>query len=177
MSKKKSETSDLISFKNSQGVKARGTLLKLSQNYIVFEVYNPYSIVQLSEVLSDLTITRADKQIYNGKAVVINIVNTGTILIVYATLSDSDWKSTIDIWSKTEIQQEIDHLISSFESQQKIDLNFKLSIISIRSFLSSAKNWIDKLEPVLEKSGTKMDDKFMFESFAIERAAKYPHSK
>ena len=112
MSKQQSEASDLINFKNSQGLKAKGTLLKLSQNYIVFEVYNPYSIVQLSETLVELIITRTGKEIYNGKAVVTNIVNTGIILIVSATLSDAYWKSTIDIHSRDEIWDEIKYLIN-----------------------------------------------------------------
>ena len=38
----------LVTFRNSQGEAARGTLLKLDRNTVVFEVYNPYSIVQLS---------------------------------------------------------------------------------------------------------------------------------
>ncbi len=166
MANKSFADNELVTFKNSQGLKARGTLLKLSQNYIVFEVYNPYSIVQLSEVLSELTISRAEKQIYSGNATVTNIVNTGIILIVSAILSDAYWIATVDGGSKDEIQKEIEYLITSFESQQEIDLNFKLSIVSIRSFLSDAKNWIDRIEPVLENTGAKVDSKFMFEYFA-----------
>jgi len=157
--------SELVTFHNSQGVKARGTLLKLSQNYIVFEIYNPYSIVQLSEVLSDLTITRADKQIYNGKAVVTSIVNTGIILIVSATLSDSYWKSSVDIRSQKDIQKEIEHLISNFDKSQNIDYAFRMNVLAIRSFLSDTKNWLYKLEPSAEKLGIKIDAKFMLSNF------------
>ncbi len=156
---------ELVTFKNSQGLKARGTLLKLSQNFIVFEVYNPYSIVQLSEVLTDLIITRSDKQIYNGKAVITNIVNTGIVLIVSATLSDAYWKTTVDVTSKEEIRGEIDHLISNFESSQKISDEFKVNILAIRSFLSDIRNWLDKLESSLEQSQAVVNSEFMLEYF------------
>ena len=46
----------VITFKNSQGEVARGTLTNIQRRSLVMEVYNPYSIVQVSEVLSDLTI-------------------------------------------------------------------------------------------------------------------------
>ena len=73
---------ELIIFRNSQNIEARGTLLKFSKNQIVFETYNPFSIVQLSEILCNLKITRSNKNIYSGKAVVNNLINTGLLLIV-----------------------------------------------------------------------------------------------
>ena len=78
-----------IAFRNSQGLEASGTLLHLTRKEVVFEVYNPYSIVQLSEVLSELRIIRGQRPIYEGRAVASNLVNTGIMLIVSATLVDS----------------------------------------------------------------------------------------
>lgn len=166
MEKKGFTDNELVLFKNAQGLKARGTLLKLSQNYIVFEVYNPYSIVQLSEVLSELTITRAEKQIYCGKAIVTNIVNTGIVLVVSATLSDIYWKSTVDVESQDDIGKEINFLINNFDSMQKLNPEFRLNVLSIRSFLSDIKNWLEKLEPSLEKSGIDVNSDFMIKNFS-----------
>ncbi len=166
MGKQQPEASDLINFKNSQGLKAKGTLLKLSQNYIVFEVYNPYSIVQLSETLSELIITRAGKEIYNGTAIVANIVNTGIILIVSAIISDNYWKSTVDVNSKEEIQEEINHLIANSEHQQIVDVELKMNVIAIRSFLSDLADWLEKLEPSFIKSKIKLDEKFILDHFS-----------
>lgn len=157
---------ELVTFKNSQGLKARGTLLKLSQNFIVFEVYNPYSIVQLSEVLTELTITRADKQIYNGKSIVTNIVNTGIVLVVSATLSDSYWKTAVNVRSKDEIQKEIEYLVSNFESSQKIDPEFGMTVLAIRSLLSEVNNWLEKLGPAFEGIESEIDEKFILDKFS-----------
>lgn len=162
-----STANELVTFKNSQGEEVRGTILKLSHNVIIFEVYNPYSIVQLSEVLSSLRIVRLNKEIYNGKAVVTNIVNTGVILIVAATLSDNCWKNTLSITSKKDIQKEIGHLLGAFEVTQQIGSELKMNILSIRSFLSDLHSWFEKLEPSFEqRSDMAVDDKFMLEYFA-----------
>jgi len=59
MVKKQRATDSLVTFRNSQGAHARGTLMDLTRHAVVFEVYNPYSIVQLSEVLQELRINRA----------------------------------------------------------------------------------------------------------------------
>ena len=44
--------------------------LPVSQAILTFEVYNPFSIVQLSEVLSEFKIVMSDRVVYSGRAVV-----------------------------------------------------------------------------------------------------------
>lgn len=157
--------SELITFKNSQGLKASGTILKLSRNYTVFEIYNPYSIVQLSEVLQEVKIFRARTNIYDGKATIANIVNTGVVLIVTATLSDSSWKDVFDVFSKEHVEKEIGYLINNFEQQQEIDSEFKMSILNLKAFLLDARKWLDKLEPSLEGSSVEVSSEFIKGNF------------
>ena len=78
------ETGERLSFiicRNSHGVELRGTLHRLTRHLAVFEVYNPYSIVQLSEVLSGFRIMMNERMIYSGRAIIANLVNTGIMLI------------------------------------------------------------------------------------------------
>ena len=93
MTTKKAPLQSLVTFRNSAGEAARGTLLKFERTTVVFEVYNPYSVVQLSEVSSDLTIRRGDEPIYQGRAIVSDLVNTGLMLIVSARFMDP-WNYT-----------------------------------------------------------------------------------
>ncbi len=79
----------VVSFHNSQKAEVRGTLMHLSRQAVVIEVYNPWSIVQLSEVLTSLKIRRGERTVYDGRAVVSHLVNTGVMLIVSATLVDA----------------------------------------------------------------------------------------
>ncbi len=71
----------LITCRNSQGVEIRATPLRLSRYEAVFEVYNPYSILQLSEVLSDFRITIGERIVYAGRAVVSKLVNASIMVI------------------------------------------------------------------------------------------------
>ena len=66
----------VVTFRNSQGEAARGTLTSVQRRSLVMEIYNPYSIVQVSEVLSELTVRSGERSIYTGKAVVVSLVNT-----------------------------------------------------------------------------------------------------
>jgi len=81
----------MVSFRNSQGELVRATILNLQRKSLVMEVYNPYSIVQISEVLHDLTIRLRSRNAYAGKAVVISIMNTGLTAIVSVTLIE-EWR-------------------------------------------------------------------------------------
>ncbi len=85
------ETSQsVITCKNSQGTELTANLLRIKRYSVVFEVYNPYSILQLSEVLSDFRIMASRRMLYHGKAVVSNLLNTGIVLVCEATL-DEGW--------------------------------------------------------------------------------------
>lgn len=137
--------SNTIFFKNSQGSTVRGLLLKLNRNTIVLEVYNPYSIVQLSEVLNDLKVLRGDKVIYNGKAVVNNLLNTGLMLIVSATLVDS-WKDLTEIEDPDKISTEIHYFIDDWEKNNMLNPGYQLVVGEIRSFLSDFHRWLEQFD-------------------------------
>ena len=167
MEKKNLAGGEFVTFVNSQGIKVRGTLLKLSINQIIFEVYNPYSLVQMSEVLSDLTIVRVEKKIYQGKATVTNTVNTGIILVVYATLYENFWKNNIDVSSREEIEAEINYLFKNFDSEQNIDAEFKTSVIAVRSFLLGLRAWFEKLEPDFATAKIDVNAEFLLQNFKL----------
>ncbi len=76
----------VVKFRNAQGLKALGSIVDLSSQLVVFEVYDPFSIVRLSEVLSDLSIRQGEREIYRGRAVVTELKSTGMMLLVTAAL-------------------------------------------------------------------------------------------
>ena len=80
----------VITCRNSQGTELTANLLRIKRYSVVFEVYNPYSILQLSEVLSDFRIMASRRLLYDGKAVVSNLLNTGIVLVCEAML-DEGW--------------------------------------------------------------------------------------
>ncbi len=64
------EQDSFIVCRNTKGIPVRGSLMHFSNRTAVFEVYNPFSILQLSEVLTDFKIVIGERTLYAGRGVV-----------------------------------------------------------------------------------------------------------
>ena len=135
----------LVAFRNSQGVQATGTLVHLTRNVVVFEVYNPYSIVQLSEVLGNFRVMRGERTVYSGRAVVSNLVSTGLMLIVSATLVDP-WSDLQGLPPGDELRREVGQFVEDWEASHSLRPDYQLSVTTISSFLSELSRWVGQLE-------------------------------
>src|ERR1051325_2714213 len=76
---------------NSQGVELRGNVLKLLRHATAFEVYDPRLVLRLSEVLTDFKIHAHERTLYLGRAVVSNVLNTGTTIVCEVNRAASGW--------------------------------------------------------------------------------------
>ncbi len=142
-----SGTDSLVAFRNSQGTEGRGTLVHLTRNQVVFEVYNPYSIVQLSEVLGELRILRGDRTIYAGRAVVSSLVSTGLMVIVSATLVDP-WSDLVGLKPGEGVKEEVRGFVREWESIYRLRPSYQLAVSNIRSFLGELSRWLGQVEAV-----------------------------
>jgi extracellular factor (EF) 3-hydroxypalmitic acid methyl ester biosynthesis protein len=143
---KSSPLQSLVTFSNSQGDSARGTILRLSRSTVVFEVYNPYSIVQLSEVLDRLTIRRGDRAIYSGRGVVTNLVNTGLMLIVSVTLTDT-WSDLSGLLTPgSGIGTEVRRFIEDYDTISCIRSGYQLVVGQLRTFLAELGRWLEQVD-------------------------------
>lgn len=145
-------TGERLSFiicRNSQGVEVRGTLHRLTRYLGVFEVYNPYSIVQLSEVLNDFRIMMNERVVYSGRAVIANLVNTGIMLICEASLSDEGWID-IDILSpsqnKNRLLADFAEFLRETEKNYRVIPEFKLVVADMHTLLSDLRRWMEQVE-------------------------------
>src|SRR5258708_16455821 len=131
--------------RNSQGNEFRATLLRLTRYTVVFEVYNPYSILQLSEVLTDFRMIMNDRMIYSGRAVVSNLVNTGILLVCECTLEE-DWLD-VDIFTsmhqKDKLQNEISEFLKERQKIHYITDNFKVLVHDMQTFLIDMPHWLE----------------------------------
>jgi extracellular factor (EF) 3-hydroxypalmitic acid methyl ester biosynthesis protein len=152
MATNSSPVQNSITFQNSQGETARGTLMKLSRTTLVLEVYNPYSIVQLSEVMDQLTIYRQDRIVYQGRAVVYNLVNTGLMLIVSATLIDK-WSDLSDINEQQGLMGELDYFIDNWAKTQTLYSGYQLIVGRLRSFLYELSLWMEQVGLISDERG------------------------
>jgi extracellular factor (EF) 3-hydroxypalmitic acid methyl ester biosynthesis protein len=143
------ERLSFIACRNSQGVEVRGTLLRLTRYLAVFEVYNPYSIVQLSEVLMDFRIMLNERVVYSGRAVIANLVNTGIMLICEASLTDESWID-VDIFSptsnKSRIMADFAEFLKETEKVYKVQPDFKLVVADMQTLLTDLRRWMEQVE-------------------------------
>jgi len=119
--------------------------LHLTRNLVVFEVYNPYSIVQLSEVLQDLRILRGERALYTGRAVVSNLVPTGLMVIVSATLVDP-WSDLVGLAPGQGLREEVERFVHEWDFNYAIRPSYRLTISRIRAFLSDISRLLDQVD-------------------------------
>jgi extracellular factor (EF) 3-hydroxypalmitic acid methyl ester biosynthesis protein len=136
----------VITFRNSQGESVRGTLTNLQRRSLVMEVYNPYSIVQVSEVLNDLTVRSGDKRIYRGKAVVVSLVNTGLMAVVSVTLTD-EW-SELSIIGRDAVSYALQaaSFVDDWDSRFTILRDYQVAVSELRAYLADVSRWIDQAD-------------------------------
>ena len=140
----------IVTFRNSQGEEARGTLINMSRTTVVVEVYNPYSIVQLSEVLPELIIYRGEEPIYRGRAVVSTFVNTGLMVVASLRLVDgwSDLSTLID--KPKDVRKEVNAFIGDWDALQTLRPGVQLVVTEMRSFLGELNLWLEQVDITAE---------------------------
>jgi extracellular factor (EF) 3-hydroxypalmitic acid methyl ester biosynthesis protein len=126
----------VVSFRNSQREQVRGTIINLQRKSLVMEVYNPYSIVQVSEVLSELTVRMGSKNAYLGKAVVVSLVNTGLTAVVSLALID-EWRELSVLPNEAKsVGREAELFISDWDARFNIRRDYQIVVNEMRAFLS-----------------------------------------
>jgi extracellular factor (EF) 3-hydroxypalmitic acid methyl ester biosynthesis protein len=135
-----------VGFHNSQGLPARGSLIRLSRQQVVFEVYNPYSIVQLSEVLTEVSIKQGEREVYHGRAVVTGLMNTGLMLMVSASLVDP-WSELKGLRPGDLFRSYVHDAVSDWEAAvERLEHPFQISVGHLRNYLEELNRWLEHWE-------------------------------
>jgi extracellular factor (EF) 3-hydroxypalmitic acid methyl ester biosynthesis protein len=136
----------VVTFRNSQGEAARGTLTSLQRRSLVMEIYNPYSIVQVSEVLSDLVIRSGERAIYQGKAVVVSLLNTGLMAVASLALIDEWSDLNLARGNVREVGMEATRFVQDWEQRFRVKESYQVAVSEFRAFLSETARWIDQAD-------------------------------
>lgn len=155
----------VVSFRNAQGESARGTIVNLQRKSLVMEVYNPYSIVQVSEVLGELTVRLGARNVYVGKAVVISMVNTGLTAIVSLTLID-EWRELSDVITVPKsVGTEVKSFVEDWTKRFRIRRDYQIVVNEMRAFLSEVSRWVEQvdLSESLPKDNGRLREDFFYE--------------
>lgn len=113
---------------------------------MVMEIYNPEAIVQVSEVLNELTVRMGAKNAYVGKAVVISSVNTGLTAIISVTLID-EWRALSDVvLVKGAVAREAMAFVSGWGERFRIRSDYQIVVNEMRAFLSEVARWVEQVD-------------------------------
>jgi len=142
------ERESFLVCRNSQGVQIRATILRLTRYIVAFEVYNPYSILQTSEVLSGFQIFVNTNMVYAGRAVVRSLINTGIYLVAEADLDDG-WLG-VDLFppvkQRERLLAEFHEFLDQWTNVQQVNQDFKIVTSDLQSLLAGLRGWLEQVE-------------------------------
>lgn len=164
MSSESTPIDSVVLFNNSQGKSASGTLLHITRTHIVFEVYNPYSVVQMSEVLQQFRVMRGDRLIYKGHASVTGLVHTGLMVIVSSTLLDT-WMDLDGLKLGEDLDFEAERFIQDWESSRKIRQSYQILVSSMSNFMAELSTWLEEAEVGVLGTGNNAESENKNEAF------------
>ncbi len=124
-------------------------MLRLTRHSAVFEVYNPYSILQLSEVLSDFQISVNERTLFSGRAIISNLVNAGIMLVLEAALEEDGWRD-VDIFNPLRYRQGVSEELQEFLKDSsrifRVLPDFKVIVSDIQTILTDLRRWMEQVE-------------------------------
>lgn len=157
-------TDTLVSFSTTHGVRARGTLVRLSRAQAVFEVYSAGLVLQTSEVLEQFRIVCQDRTVYLGQGVVRSAVEAGGMTLCEVSL-DKGWIDvdfTVTASQGERLRASFEDFYHQWQNGYKVAPEFKATIGDFHSFLSELRLWLEQIELGIRSSPSG-------ESTALER--------
>ncbi len=145
-----------VKFQNSQGESLHANILRMRRYSISLEVYNPYSGVQLSEVLKDFRIRLDGRLVYEGEAVVSSIVNTGVLLVCEAALGGG-WKE-VDFLAceggEGNLVSQFDSFVDDWKRAHRVSSDFKLNVADMQNMMIGMKRWLEQVDLGIRSGNT-----------------------
>lgn len=169
----RNSSQSVITCRNSQGTELTANLLRITRYSVVFEVYNPYSILQLSEVLSDFRIMASRRLLYNGKAVVSNLLNTGIVLVCEAMLEEGwvevDFLSGVsqaEADPSGDLASQFASFMGEWKSANRVHDPFKLVVADLSSTFSGVQQWLTGIDVGIRTTVTRRREDLEQEIFS-----------
>lgn len=158
----------VITCRTSQGTELTANLLRVMRYSVVFEVYNPYSILQLSEVLADFRIMSSRRLLFHGKAVVSNLLNTGLVLVCEAMLDDGwvevDFLSSVN--SKDDLTTQFSSFLAEWRTANQVREPFKLVVADMVNMFSGLQHWMTSVDVGIRTTVTRSREELEREIFS-----------
>ena len=131
--------------------------MRITRHVVAFEVYNPYSILQLSEVLKEFKIIVNDRLIYSGRATVSNLVNTGIVVVCEATLNEA-WLD-VDLFplitQPKKLRADFSDFLKEWERIYSILSEYKVVLADMQNYFVDLRRWLEQVELGIRSSASR----------------------
>ena len=163
----------LVTFKTAEGGDERATILRLSRYQIAFELYNPQTVLRLSEVLTDFKITVRERTIYSGTAVICGMVNAGATLVCEARLDEAAFLISAFTPDKTRdhARAGFNDFLDQWQKCYQVQPDFKVVMADMQTFLMDLRLWLEQLE--LEIRSAPAGDRLEMEDQTVREIGKH----
>lgn len=107
----------------------------------------------MSEVLSDFKIVLDGRLIYSGKAVVVNLVHGGSLLMCEATM-DEQWVDLepLRLAAENQLGSEFNKFLERWQQTYQVLPQFKVAVADMASLFADLRLWMESLELFIRSS-------------------------
>ena len=136
----------IVTGRTAQGTDLRATVTRLTRFSVIFEVYNPGTVLHVSEALGDFKILIQARVLYSGRAIIKNILDTGLLLICEASLEDSWLDVELSEHNEAKLQEEFRHFFDGWQNVYRVTPEYKILAADMYTFLSDLRLWMEQVE-------------------------------
>jgi extracellular factor (EF) 3-hydroxypalmitic acid methyl ester biosynthesis protein len=138
----------MVLCRTNQGIEVRAGVMRLTRHHVVFEILDPNFVLRTSEVLEEFKIVLNDRTVYSGRAVISNLVNTGTVIVCEAALEQAGLDPTAvrPLIDAAQLQAGFEEFLRDWGKSYKIRADFKVLCADMQSFLADLRLWLEQVE-------------------------------
>ena len=134
------------SFLSAQGFEVEAPVTHLTRHLAVLALHNTAVLLRTSEVLPEFKLRLDDRMVYSGRAVALNVVLTGTQLVVEVTLEDGWIEGELAAADPAKLQEAFAQFLEHWQRIYRVQPEFKLLIADMQTFLVDLRLWLEQIE-------------------------------
>lgn len=146
-----------VAFQVNEGFESRARLLRTNRLAAVFEIASPESVIRISEVFKAFRILVRERAIYSGRAVVRNLLNTGSSSICEVTLQEGDWMDVAlnaDELRNGSLGRQFQEFLGEWQKLYRVESDYKVIVADMHSFLSDLRLWLEQVQMSVRESSS-----------------------
>jgi len=137
-----------VAFRTSQGLELRGSVVHLTRHSASIEVYNPEPVIRSSEVLQDFCVRMGEETAYGGRALVQQVVNTGSVLLCSVVLEDSSFDAQYLARQSDggPLRERFAGFLQQWGQTWRVLPGFKVAVADMQTLLLDLRLWMGQIE-------------------------------